>query len=103
MGKVGFNQRRTGLRLAAYDVPVIKVALEAGEDVDYFGDSLDGCANHSRQHGAVVRAWYDAKIAVGVAEGPVVMGDKESRVLFATHHTRFPNPTPVAQVLQGLT
>ena len=62
-------QRRTGLMLAAY-VPVIKTALEAGEDVDYFGDSLDGCANHMRQHDAVVRAWYDAKTAV--AEGPVV-------------------------------
>ena len=62
-------QRRTGLMLAAY-VPVIKTALEAGEDVDYFGDSLDGCANHTRQHDAVVRAWYDAKTAV--AEGPVV-------------------------------
>ena len=29
-------QRRTGLYLATY-APVIKVALEAGEDVDYFG------------------------------------------------------------------
>ena len=54
----------------------LRAAHNEGNMEDFFGDSVNNTANRSQTHGVAVRAWYNAKVAV--AEGPVVLGDKDA-------------------------
>ena len=67
-------QRKLGLWLSAA-LPTLRVALERGMPVDFFGDYLYNKAHHRRPHDGVLAAWADAMRAP--ANAPVVHGDKE--------------------------
>ena len=67
-------QRKLGLWLSAA-LPTLRVALERGMPVDFFGDYLYNKAHHRRPHDGVLAAWADAMRAP--ANVPVVHGDKE--------------------------
>ena len=67
-------QRKLGLWLSAA-LPTLRVALERGMPVDFFGDYLYNKAHHRRPHDGVLAARADAMRAP--ANAPVVHGDKE--------------------------
>merc|ERR1712153_79226 len=67
-------QRKLGLWLSVA-LPTLRVALERGMPVDFFGDYLYNKAHHRRPHDGVLAAWADAMRAP--ANAPVVHGDKE--------------------------
>ena len=51
--------RKLGLWLSAA-LPTLRVALERGMPVDFFGDYLYNKAHHRRPHDGVLAAWADA-------------------------------------------
>ena len=57
------------------DRRTLRVALERGMPVDFFGDYLYNKTHHRRPHDGVLAAWADAMRAP--ANAPVVHGDKE--------------------------
>ena len=52
-------QRKLGLWLSVA-LPTLRVALERGMPVDFFGDYLYNKAHHRRPHDGVLAAWADA-------------------------------------------
>ena len=51
-------------------LPTLRVALERGMPVDFFGDYLNNKAHHRRPHDGVLATWADAMRAP--ANAPVV-------------------------------
>ena len=87
-------QRKLGLWLSAA-LPTLRVALERGMPVDFFGDYLYNKAHHRRPHDGVLAAWADAMRAP--ANAPVVHGDKEKPDLTRQYNegTRLTSQNPM--------